>query len=45
MISTKPTIVDVDMERLDDVLRRAEAALDEEDYALIKAVTTSANGR
>jgi transposase len=43
MISTKPTIVDVDMERLDDVLRRAEAALDEEDYALIKAVVESYN--
>jgi len=41
MISTKPTIVDVDMERLDDVLRRAEAALDKEDYALLKAVVES----
>jgi transposase len=41
MVSTKPTIVDVDMERLDDVLRRAEAALDEEDYALLKAIVES----
>ena len=43
MISTKPTIVDVDMNRLEDVLRRAEAALDEEDYALIKVVVESYN--
>jgi hypothetical protein len=41
MISTKLTILDVDMDRLEDVLRRAEVALDEEDYALIKAVVES----
>ena len=41
MIFTTPTIIDVDMNRLEDVLRRAEAALDEEDYSLIKAVVES----
>jgi transposase len=41
MRSTKPTILDLDMHRLDDVLRRAEGALPEEDYAILKAVVES----
>jgi transposase len=41
MLSTTPTIIDLDMDRLEDVLRRAETALDGEDYATIKAVVES----
>ena len=41
MRSTTPTILDLDMHRLDDVLRRAEEALPEEDYAILKAVVES----
>jgi transposase len=41
MIQAKPTIIELDMKRLEDVLRRAEAALGEEDYATIKAVVES----
>jgi hypothetical protein len=41
MRSTKPTILDLDMHRLDDVLRRAEGALPEDDYAMLKAVVES----
>jgi len=41
MRSTKPTILDLDMHRLDDVLRRAEGSLPEEDYAILKAVVES----
>jgi transposase len=41
MRSTKPTILDLDMHRLEDVLRRAEEALPEEDYAILKAVVES----
>jgi transposase len=41
MRSTKPTILDLDMHRLDDVLRRAEGALPEEDYVILKAVVES----
>jgi len=41
MRSTKPTILDLDMHRLDDVLRRAEEALPEEDYAILKALIES----
>jgi transposase len=41
MRSTKPSILDLDMHRLDDVLRRAEGALPEEDYAILKAVVES----
>lgn len=37
----KPTIIELEMDRLEDVLRRAEAALKEEDYALLKAVPAS----
>ncbi|MGO9270538.1 MAG: IS66 family transposase [Terriglobia bacterium] len=37
----KPTIIELEMDRLEDVLRRAEAALKEEDYALLKAVVES----
>jgi transposase len=38
---TSPTILELDMDKLADVLQRAEAALDEEDYALLKAVVES----
>jgi transposase len=41
MHSTIPTVLDLDMHRLDDVLRRAEEALPEEDYAILKAVVES----
>lgn len=41
MRSTRPTVLDLDMHRLDDVLRRAEEALPEEDYAILKAVVES----
>ena len=41
MRSTTPTVLDLDMHRLDDVLRRAEEALPEEDYAILKAVVES----
>jgi hypothetical protein len=41
MRSTKPSILDLDMHRLDDVLRRAEGALPEEDYAILKAFVES----
>ena len=33
--------IEIDMNRLEDVLRRAEAKLHQEDYALLKAVTES----
>ena len=38
---TKPTIVELDMGKPEDVLRRAETALNEEDYSLSKAVAES----
>jgi transposase len=38
---TKPTIIELDMEKLKDVLRRAETALREEDYETIQAVVES----
>jgi transposase len=38
---TTPRIVDLDMERLDAALRRAETALSDEDYATLKAVVDS----
>ncbi|MBN1393516.1 MAG: transposase [Pirellulales bacterium] len=41
MRSTTPTILDLDMHRLDDVLRRAAGALPEDDYAILKAVVES----
>ena len=36
-----PTIIELDMGKLEDTLRRAEAALNEEDYALLKALAES----
>ncbi len=41
MIQAKPTIIELDMGELEDVLRRAEERLDEKDYGLIKAVIES----
>jgi transposase len=38
---TKPTIIELDMGKLEDVLRRAEATLNEEDYAMLKALAES----
>jgi transposase len=38
---TKPTIIELNMNELDDVLRRAESALPEKDYAMLKAVCES----
>jgi len=41
MIQAKPTIIELDMGELEDVLHRAEERLDEKDYGLIKAVIES----
>ena len=41
MIQAQPTIIELDMGELEDVLRRAEERLDEKDYGLIKAVIES----
>ena len=41
MRSTQPTIVEFDMKRLADALRRAEESLPEDDYAMLKAVVES----
>jgi len=41
MVQTKPTIIELDMSRLDDALRRAEGRLDEQDYAMLKALADS----
>jgi transposase len=38
---TKPTTIELDMNDLEDALRRAESALSEKDYALFKAVCES----
>jgi hypothetical protein len=41
MMSKQPTIVELDMDELKDLLQRAEAALDEKDYETIEAVVES----
>jgi transposase len=41
MTQTKPTIIELNMDKLKDVLRRAEVTLGEEDYGMIKAVVES----
>jgi transposase len=41
MMPTQPTIIELDMSKLEDALRRAEAKLDEKDYALLKALADS----
>jgi hypothetical protein len=41
MMSKQPTIIELDMDELKDLLERAEAALDEKDYETIKAVVES----
>ena len=41
IMPTKPTIIEMDTDKLEDALRRAEAALNEEDYSLLKAVVES----
>ncbi len=41
MVRAKVTILELDMKKLDDVLRRAEAALTEEDYGTIKSLVDS----
>jgi hypothetical protein len=41
MVLTKPTIIELDMAKPEELLSRAEAALDQEDYATIKAVIES----
>jgi transposase len=38
MVQAKPTITELDMDKLEDVLRRAEGKLDEEDFAMVKAL-------
>jgi len=40
-MQTKPTTIEIDMNKLEDVLRRAEATLNEEDYAMVTAVVES----
>lgn len=41
MVRTKPTIIELDMSRLDDALRRAEGRLDEQDYVMLKTLADS----
>jgi transposase len=41
MVQTKPTIIELDMGKLEDALRRAEGRLDEQDYAMLKALADS----
>ncbi len=41
MIQANPTIVELDMDKLEEILRRAEAALDANDYETIEAVIGS----
>ena len=41
MMSKQPTIIELEMDELKDLLERAEAALDEKDYETIKAVVES----
>lgn len=41
MMSKQPTIIELNMDELKDLLERAEAALDEKDYDTIKAVVES----
>jgi transposase len=41
LMPTKPTVIELNMNELEDVLRRAESALSEKDYALLKAVCES----
>lgn len=38
---TKPTLIELDMSKLEDALRRAEERLDEPDYAMLKALAES----
>lgn len=38
---TKPTLIELDVSKLEDALRRAEARLDEPDYAMLKALAES----
>ena len=38
MVQTKLTIIELDMDKLEDVLRRAEEKLNEEDFAMVKAL-------
>jgi transposase len=38
MMPTQPPIIELDMSELEDALRRAEAKLDEKDYAMLKAL-------
>lgn len=41
MVPTKLTIIELDMGKLEDALRRAEGKLDEQDYAMLKALADS----
>ena len=41
IMPTKPTIVEMDMGKLEDTLRRAETALGQEDFARLKALAES----
>ena len=41
IMPTKPTMVEIDMSQLEDALRRAEAKLDEKDFAMLKALAES----
>lgn len=41
MKQTKPTIIELKMDKLEDALRRAEGKLDEQDYAMLKALAES----
>jgi hypothetical protein len=42
MVRTKPTILELDMDQLDDILRRAEARqFSDEDYEIVKTLVQS----
>jgi hypothetical protein len=41
MVPTNATIIELDMGKLEDALRRAEERLDEKDYAMFKALAES----
>jgi hypothetical protein len=44
MTPTKPKIIELDIGELADLLERAEGKLDEQDYAMLKALADSYGG-
>ncbi len=41
MVQTSATIIELDMGKLEDTLRRAKEKLDKKDYAMLKALAES----